>query len=189
MEAVKLFAKWNKVELDYSMLESLGITEIGKKQYGQMSTGQKRRLHLGIALVRNPDIVFLDEPTAGLDVEGRMCLHEVIRKLKKRGKTIIMASHDMAEVESMCDRIAILKDGKIGFIGSAEELAEKVGHRSVIHIKTEQGEESFESSDIGDTLLRQLNKYKKEGITVLDLKVDKGTLEEHFIGISRGKEE
>ncbi len=186
MEAVKLFAKWNKVELDYSMLESLGIIEIGKKQYIEMSTGQKRRLHLAIALVRNPDIVFLDEPTAGLDVEGRRHLHEEIRKLQKGGKTIILASHDMAEVESICDRIAILKDGNIAFIGTAEELTEKVGHRSIIHLKTDQGDESFESSNIGETLLGQLEKYKEEGTTILDVKVDRGTLEEHFIDISRG---
>lgn len=186
MEAVKLFAKWNKVELDYSLLESLGINEIEKKQYVEMSTGQKRRIHLAIALVHNPDIVFLDEPTAGLDVEARRYLHEEIRKLQKRGKTIIMASHDMAEVESLCDRIAILRDGKIGFIGTADQLTEKVGHRSTIHIETDQGNASFESSDIGETLLRELEKYKKEGATILDVKVDRGTLEEHFIDISRG---
>ena len=82
MEAVKLFAKWNKTEIDYAMLNSLGIKEMEKKQYIQLSTGQKRRLHLALALIGNPDVIFLDEPTAGLDVEGRLSLHEQIRKLK-----------------------------------------------------------------------------------------------------------
>ena len=72
LEAVKLFAKWNKVSLDKETLEALGIYEFAKKQYYQLSTGQKRRLHLSLALTRNPDILFLDEPTAGLDVEGRL---------------------------------------------------------------------------------------------------------------------
>ena len=72
MEAVRLFAKWNRVEADRSMLASLGIQELAKKQYADLSTGQKRRLHLALALISDPDIIFLDEPTAGLDVEGRM---------------------------------------------------------------------------------------------------------------------
>ena len=76
MEAVKLFAKWNNTEIDYDMLNALGIREIEKSQYIQLSTGQKRRLHLALALIGNPDIIFLDEPTAGLDVEGRLSLQK-----------------------------------------------------------------------------------------------------------------
>ena len=86
MEAVKLFAKWNKTAIDKSMLEALGIQEIQNKQYLQLSTGQKRRLHLALALISDPDIIFLDEPTAGLDVEGRLSLHTQIRRLKSQGK-------------------------------------------------------------------------------------------------------
>lgn len=189
MEAVWLFAKWNKRKIDSSMLTSLGIAEFGKKQYVELSTGQKRRLHLALALIPNPEIIFLDEPTAGLDVEGRIHLHEEIRKLKELGKTIIMSSHDMAEVESLCDRIAILKDGKIAFIGTPEELTAEIGRHCTVHIKSRQGnenrDESFDSNNIGDTLLTRLKDYKYRGITVLDIKIDRGTLEEHFINISR----
>ncbi|MCI9405995.1 MAG: ABC transporter ATP-binding protein, partial [Oscillospiraceae bacterium] len=84
MEAVRLFAKWNRAKIDFTMLNALGIQETTKKQYIQLSTGQKRRLHLALALIGNPDIIFLDEPTAGLDVEGRVSLHEQIRKLKSQ---------------------------------------------------------------------------------------------------------
>ena len=71
MEAVALFAKWNGTKPDAAMLDALGIGGMKKTQYGALSTGQKRRLHLALALTGRPDVVFLDEPTAGLDVEGR----------------------------------------------------------------------------------------------------------------------
>ena len=122
MEAVKLFAKWNKTAPDEEMLKSLGIDELSKKKYVDLSTGQKRRLHLALALIGDPDIIVLDEPTAGLDVEGRVSLHEQIRALKSQGKTIILASHDMAEVENLCDRIAVLREGEIAFVGTVDEF-------------------------------------------------------------------
>jgi len=189
MEAIRLFAKWNRSNVDRAMITALGIDEFAKRQYTDLSTGQKRRLHLALALIGDPDIVFLDEPTAGLDVEGRVSLHEQIRKLRARGKTILLASHDMAEVESLCDRIAILKGGKIVFIGTAEELTAKIGRRWTIHIKTDHGDESFESDDIGDTMLTTLEEFKRRNIVILDIKIDRGTLEEHFIDIARGNGE
>ncbi|MDD5935521.1 MAG: ABC transporter ATP-binding protein [Clostridiales bacterium] len=188
MEAINLFAKWNKVSVDPSMLTALGIDQLAKKQYREMSTGQKQRLHLALALVRDPEIIFLDEPTAGLDVEGRLDLHEQIRKLKAQGKTIILASHDMAEVEALCDRIGILRDGMIAFIGTPEELTEELGERYSIEIRTERGVDHLECDDIADTMLVQLEKYKQQQIRVLDIKIDRGTLEQHFIDISKGVE-
>jgi ABC-2 type transport system ATP-binding protein len=185
MEAVKLFAKWNRTKIDDTMLNTLGMKEIEKKQYMQLSTGQKRRLHLALALIGNPDIIFLDEPTAGLDVEGRVSLHEQIRKLKLQGKTIVLTSHDMAEVETLCDRIAILNSGNIAFCGTASELTDKVGRKYFIHIKTEQGDNTFETDNIENTLISLLSDLKQKGIRVLDIKVDRGTLEQHFIEIAR----
>ena len=189
MEAVRLFAKWNKVKIDYPMLDTLGIKEIEKKQYAQLSTGQKRRLHLALALINQPDIIFLDEPTAGLDVEGKMSLHDQIRKLKAQGKTIILASHDMVEVETLCDRIAILNDGKILFCGTASQLTNKMGKKYFIHIKTKKGNKTFETDNIENTLLSLLGELKHKGVEVLDIKVDRGTLEQHFIEIARRSEE
>ena len=185
MEAIKLFAKWNQTKIDDNMLKALNIKEIEKSQYLQLSTGQKRRLHLALALISNPDIIFLDEPTAGLDVEGRLSLHEQIRKLKSLGKTIVLASHDMAEVEALCDRIAILNSGKIVFCGTPSELTDKVGRRYYIHLKTRNREESFETDTIEDTLISLLEECKQKHIQVLDIKVDRGTLEQHFIEMAR----
>lgn len=181
MEAIRLFTKWNNVKMDDSSIHSLGLREIEKKQYWQLSTGQKRRLHLALALASNPDIIFLDEPTAGLDVEGRLSLHEQIRKLKAQGKTVILASHDMAEVETLCDRIAILRDGEIVFCGTASELTNTIGKKYFIHIQTENGSETIEADNIEDVLLSLLQELKQKEIKVLDIKVDRGTLEQHFM--------
>lgn len=181
MEAVRLFAKWNGTKIDDAMLQSLGVGEIEKKQYHQLSTGQKRRLHLALALTGNPDIIFLDEPTAGLDAMGRLSLHGQIRALKAQGKTIVLASHDMAEVEALCDRIAILNHGEIVFCGTAAELTDRVGKKYFIHIKTQDGERTFETDNIEDTLLSLLGGLKQEGTHVLDIRVDRGTLEQHFL--------
>ena len=187
LEAVKLFARWNKTSLDEATLDALGIYEFAKKQYFQLSTGQKRRLHLALALTRNPDILFLDEPTAGLDVEGRIALHEQIRQLKASGKTIILASHDMAEVESLCDRIAILSGGKIAFLGTVEQLNERIGQHYNIRIQTEKRTENCESDNIGETLLMLLTQYKENGEAILDIQINRGSLEQHFMKIAKGE--
>ena len=158
MEAVKLFAKWNNTEIDYDMLNALGIREIEKSQYIQLSTGQKRRLHLALALIGNPDIIFLDEPTAGLDVEGRLSLHKQIRKLKSHGKT-------------------------------ASELTDTLGRKYFIHLRTQAGDKSFETDNIEDALISLLSELKQKKIHVLDIKVDRGTLEQHFIKIARRESE
>lgn len=187
MEAIRLFAKWNHCEPDAGMLTELGIPEFAKKQYYQLSTGQKRRLHLALALIRDPDVLFLDEPTAGLDVEGRVSLHGQIRKLKENGKTIVLTSHDMAEAERLCDRIGILNRGSIAFLGTVEELGEKVGKQYRILVRTEWGAEEYESEDIGTDLAELLERYRKTGMTILDLHVDRGSLKQHFMKITKGE--
>ena len=188
MEAVKLFAKWNKTVADNEMLKSLGIFELSKKKYADLSTGQKRRLHLALALIGNPDIIFLDEPTAGLDVEGRVSLHEQIRALKSQGKTIILASHDMAEVEDLCDRIAILQDGNIAFVGTVDEFTAIGGKRHIIRIKTAEGQKEYKTEDITETLFNVLTEYKQKGISISDIHTDRVSLEQNFINIIRGAE-
>ncbi len=184
MEAVRLFAKWNGAPLDNAMLQRLGIREMGKKQYAQLSTGQKRRLHLALALIPSPDIVFLDEPTAGLDVEGRRLLHEQIRMLKSQGRTIVLASHDMAEVEALCDRIAILNEGKIAFCGTSAALSQRLGKKYLIHIRTNRESRTLQAERIGEALLALLEAQREQGEELLDIRIDRGTLEQHFLEIA-----
>ena len=177
MEAVKLFARWKRAKLDDKLLNALDIQGLGKQMYGRLSTGQKRRLQLALALVGDPEIIFLDEPTARLDVCSRQELHAHIRRLKAKGKTIVLASHDMAEVELLCDRIGILKDGNMLFCDTAARLKDQMGKHYIIHIKTEQGSERIETSDIESTLISILTKLKQSGARILDMQVDRGSLE------------
>ena len=125
-EALKLFFKWNNFTMTKEFTERLGLNQIIKKEYKWMSTGEKRKLHLSLAMIGDPDIIFLDEPTAGLDVEARVIFHKEIKRLKEEGKTIVISSHDMAEVEALCDRLAILKNGNIAFLGTVNELTDNM---------------------------------------------------------------
>ena len=204
LEALKLFAKWNNTSVDLEFIDRLGLKEVLKKEYKSMSIGQKRRVHLALAMTGNPDIIFLDEPTAGLDVEGRVSLHEEIRRLKSLGKTIVMASHDMAEVESLCDRLAILKRGEIAFLGTVNELTSQIKRIYRIQLKLDRklennkfefclykGKEKeyyiFESNKIDDGLLELLTVAKKENVIVYDVKIESSTLEDSFMDIARGE--
>lgn len=96
-----------------------------------------------------------------------------------------MASHDMAEVENLCDRIAILNNGNIAFCGTATELTDTIGEKYFIHIKTQQGNSTVETDTVEDTLISLLHDLKKNGLRLLDIKVDRGTLEQHFMELAR----
>jgi ABC-2 type transport system ATP-binding protein len=203
IEAFTLFCKWNKSNIDLSLFESLGLDEIKSKQYCQLSTGQKRRLHLALGLIGSPDIIFLDEPTAGLDVEGRAALHEQIKKLKLSGRTIVLSSHDMAEIESLCDRLAILKDGKIAFIGTVAELTTQIHPKNKLQVKTgnpfkktdfvhstyvetQNDYYTFITTNISDGLIELLTFLKSSSNPVIDVRIIHQSLEESFLGIAKG---
>ena len=200
IEALRYFAKWQHISIDEKDLYQIGMKPLLNKQYGQMSTGQKRRLHLALALLGNPDILFLDEPTAGLDVEGRVELHQEIKALKRLGKTIILASHDMAEVEELCDRIAILREGEIAFLGTSKELTETMNHEynlnmilsKVIDLNKyqldcsytqEENSYLFKTCHIERTLSQILPILINEKTEIQDIKVEQETLEQRFLKI------
>lgn len=202
IEALHFFANWDKSKVDMNYVEKVGVKPFLNKQYGQLSTGQKRRLHLAIAMLGNPDIVFLDEPTAGLDVEGRVTLHDEIRNLKKAGKTIIIASHDMTEVEELCDRIAILKEGTIAFLGTSEELTKSFHKYSQIQIRFDSlpefkdltlanyKEEShnysvFETTDLTKALQEIAQLAITQNKLIQDIKIDHESLEHRFLTITK----
>lgn len=199
-EALEFFACWDHVSVNKEYLEKVGVSPFLNKQYGQLSTGQKRRLHLAIAMLGNPDILFLDEPTAGLDVEGRFNLHQEIKGLKEQGKTIIIASHDMTEVSELCDRIAILKDGHIAFIGTSTELTKSFQEYIQLQVRFSvnpnfeelntipiyQNEYFiFETNNLTTLLLAISRLANKQNIQIIDLKIDQESLEKRFLTITK----
>ena len=100
---MKLFCAYHGAPPRYDLLDRLGLGAKRKTQFHELSTGQQRRLALALAMAHEPRVVFLDEPTAGLDVQTRVELHALMRELKAAGTTIILATHDMAEAEEMAE--------------------------------------------------------------------------------------
>ncbi|MBE6730969.1 MAG: ABC transporter ATP-binding protein [Ruminococcaceae bacterium] len=120
------FSKEKTKEKIETLSESFGIESILKRKAGKLSGGMQRRVSIIMALISEPEILFLDEPTLGLDVIARHDLWDVIRALK--GKiTIILTTHYMEEASALSDRIGIMKDGSLLAVGTAEELLEKTG--------------------------------------------------------------
>ena len=120
-------------------LDRLGLGAKRKTQFHELSTGQQRRLALALAVAHEPRVVFLDEPTAGLDVQTRAELHALMRELKAAGTTIMLATHDMAEAEEMADRVAILLGGRIVAAGTPIQLTATGAGLTKVSIHTAEG--------------------------------------------------
>jgi ABC-2 type transport system ATP-binding protein len=112
-EALALFAALHAVPPRVApLLARFGLAEVAQRPYHQLSGGQKQRLALALAFVNAPDLVLLDEPTAGLDAASRAALHALIRESAGHGCAILLATHDMAEAESLCDRLVLIDRGR-----------------------------------------------------------------------------
>jgi len=174
-----------------------------------LSGGMQRRLDMACALVHDPKILILDEPTADLDPLLRNHIWRLVRKINKRGTTIILASHHLSELENLCSRIAILKEGKMLAIGTPNEIKERFSKHEEIHLETFPGNYSL-IADIKDKdVLKEIAKIEDKGTklviytskpeivlnelmkkleahkeTIVDLKVTKPTLDEIFIMIT-----
>ena len=107
------------------LLENVGLTSDAKRRTAKYSGGMKRRLSLILALIHDPQIAFLDEPTVAMDPQSRRAVWDFIKGLKKNGKTIILTTHYMEEAEELCDRVGIIDHGKLIALGSPEELISK----------------------------------------------------------------
>jgi len=206
-EAMRLFCAYHAVAPRFDLLERLGLNEKRKAQFHELSTGQQRRLALVLAVAHNPPVLFLDEPTAGLDVASRVELHDLMRELQGTGTTIILATHDMAEAEEMSDRVAILLQGKLVTIGTPLEITAtgagltKVSVRTGASCLTKPGltfpavsqqvskdeYRIYYSTDIGPTVSAIIAHVEAQEDTLIDLRVERPSLEDRFLEITTTK--
>src|ERR1022692_2885373 len=122
-EAVDLWASlYSKAVNGDRLLDQLGLSSKRNAWFMTLSGGQKQRLFIDLALINDPEVVFLDELTTGLDPQSRRAIWDLVRGIRDRGKTVFMTTHLMEEAERLCDRVAIIEYGKIIDIGSPEEL-------------------------------------------------------------------
>ncbi len=203
-EAMRFFCAYHGVDARYDLLDRLGLAEKRKAQYHQLSTGQQRRLSLALALAHNPPVLFLDEPTAGLDVATRVELHDIMREQQEGGTTIILATHDMAEAEEMADRIAILLSGQIATSGTPIEITAEGAGLTKVSVRTQKSSLSepgvsfpavsqqgskdeyniYFSTDIGPTLAAIISHIETRQDALIDLRVERPSLEDRFLEIT-----
>ncbi len=120
------------------LIEAFGLGDRRNAMADQLSGGQARRLLIARALVHRPDVLFLDEPTAGLDPQTRVNLWEILTVLHEQGQTILLTTHYMEEAEELCDRIAVVDHGKVLAAGTIDDLKEDAGAVTVITVRYEQ---------------------------------------------------
>jgi len=120
------------------VLSAVGMTAAADNWYETLSGGQQRRVCVGIALVNNPDLLFLDEPTTGIDPAGRQSLWSLLEELADGGTTIVLTSHSMTEIQRLADRVGLLQDGQLVAVGTPAELIDSHGGESQLVIDTDQ---------------------------------------------------
>ena len=200
-ECISLFCSYYNINPQQDLLKRFQLEHLKKKCYGQLSVGQQRRLVLAIAIAHKPKILILDEPTAGLDVVSRIELHKIIQELRDDDTSILLASHDMAEVEKLADKVVVLLNGEIVKEGSPEEISQSMSKLTKISIKTEEPIDNYEeisesiekikendnfyAQDINEMLYKLVNNVNKNNNKIIDLKVERPNLEETFIKLTK----
>ena len=183
------------------ILARVGIPEAANRKAGGFSKGMRQRMAIGMALVGDPDLLVLDEPSTGLDPNGTRELRDVIREENRRGATVFFSSHLIDQVEAVCDRVGILKDGKMVTEGSVTDLRAQLDAATVTvtveaaasgpllgDLRDIQGVEEVEATDNqilvsargGDAKLRALNRIERAGVGFADFTTDDPSLEEIF---------
>jgi len=135
-EALRLFASFYRRKRNLEeLLKRFGLEEKRTAFYSQLSGGQKQRLALAIALLNDPKVLFLDEPTAGLDPQVRREIYDIIEELKREKKTIVLTTHYIEEAERLCDRVAIVDHGKVIAEGTPRELKARSANTTRIEVR------------------------------------------------------
>jgi ABC-2 type transport system ATP-binding protein len=188
-ETHRMFAGYYEHPRDIEeVIAVVGLESKRDERVKTLSGGQKRRLDLGVALVGDPDLVFLDEPTTGFDPAARRAAWEMIRSLRSLGKTILLTTHYLDEAEQLADRVAVLLDGRIVREGTPAELT---GGASETEIRYRQNGREFVVRTMEPTrLLHELTaKALADGHELEGLEVRRPTLEDVYLLITAGHDE
>jgi len=206
-ETLVYFSKLYKKTADVnSIIDAMDLNDERKKYYKDLSGGLKQRVGVAISLVNDPDIVFLDEPTTGLDPKARRKVWEVIAGLRNRGKTVFLTTHYMEEAEYLADHIAIIHKGKIIAEGTLDELINKHGEGSILRIKNCSSKDAVDvlkengfdahaegNGDVAikiefkERVLDVLSILKHECIDYENIDIRRSNLEEIFLKITGAK--
>jgi ABC-2 type transport system ATP-binding protein len=169
------------------VIDLVGLTEKRAARVNTLSGGQKRRLDLGIALVGDPDLVFLDEPTTGFDPAARRAAWDMIRSLRSLGKTVLLTTHYLDEAEQLADRVAVLREGRIVRIGTPRELT--AGETEVEIRYRQNGEDVLVRTAEPTRLLYELTAEAVSRGEELDrIEVRRPTLEEVYLALVQEEE-
>jgi ABC-2 type transport system ATP-binding protein len=203
-EAVDLWASLYRKSVDAGhLLEQLGLVEKQNAWFMTLSGGQKQRLFIALALINDPELVFLDELTTGLDPQARRAIWELVRGIRQRGKTVFMTTHLMDEAERLCDRVAIIDRGRIIDIDSPAALVRRhCPERTVIVTTSQQSADAlFRQLPVvtaverrnGDVLIQGrgddfvtnvIQCLAVHAIPVTDLRTESPTLEDVFLRVT-----
>lgn len=209
-EALELFAAFYDRHTDLnSLLKRLQLWDKKDAYYKSLSGGQKQRIALALALLNDPSLLFLDEPTTGLDPQVRHEIHNVIQELKEDGRTILITTHYIEEAERLCDRVAIIDEGRIIELGTPREIQQRVLGRTLVEITTDGSmhaealperlrTEKYVTSDGGRTLALQTDSpadaivelvkwIDGSGLKLVDIHLKTPTLEDVFIELTGKK--
>ena len=187
-ESLELFAGYYSHPLDVArVIELVGLDEKQNARVRTLSGGQQRRLDLGLGLIGDPEVLFLDEPTTGFDPAARRAAWDVIRSLRELGKTILLTTHYLDEAETLADRVAVLREGRIAAIGRPEDLT---GSAPATEIRYRlDGEDVLVSTHEPTRVLHELTaEALADGRELENLSVRRPTLEEIYLTLTGAEE-
>ena len=204
-EALALFASFYRdTAAPARLLERFALDDKADAHFDTLSGGQRQRLAVALAFVNNPELIFLDEPTTGLDPQSRRELHAEIARMKADGRTVLLTTHYMEEAEQLCDRIAIIDHGRIIASGPPRSLiAESTGMQSVVvttarpvdrallasvtgveDLVCEDLKARFRTATISRTIAGLMHLLDEQGAELTELHVRKASLEDVFIALT-----
>jgi len=178
-----------------------------KARVGNLSGGQRQRLALACALVGDPEFLFLDEPTTGLDPQARQQIWELVERFKQAGRTILLTTHYMEEAERLCDRVAIIDHGKVIALGTPRELIDSIGISHVVEFSAGESASALDLAGIGalsgvnevrtangnvllrvnrlhETVPMLLDELDRQGVPLTELRTHSASLEDVFVTLT-----